>query len=274
MRRYLVASLKLTPANPTFTEARDAVLLAALSSDRADYDLFVDAFAKRGMGSGAASPDRADANHKGVVESFQTGADLTIVPETLALDQTQTFCDSDGVLDNGEQGSLRFKVFNAGNKDAQNGVVTVAVASDSPVLVNGGKTATVKLPTMGPLSEKVIRVPVSLAGAQGVVPVRMDLEVSACHEAAAYVIEGEGLFGAEGGTRAKAGELVVFAEGGGEVAIASAGAAPLAVMLLGGRPAEGPLVFHGPFVMNSVEQARAADIAYRTGRMGTLPAAR
>ena len=104
--------------------------------------------------------------------------------------------------------------------------------------------------------------------------VRMDLEVSACHEAAAYVIEGEGLFGAEGGTRAKAGELVVFAEGGGEVAIASAGAAPLAVMLLGGRPAEGPLVFHGPFVMNSVEQARAADIAYRTGRMGTLPAAR
>lgn len=179
MRRYLVASLKLTPANPTFTEARDAVLLAALSSDRADYDLFVDAFAKRGMGSGAASPDRADANHKGVVESFQTGADLTIVPETLTLDQTQTFCDSDGVLDNGEQGSLRFKVFNAGNKDAQNGVVTVAVASDSPVLVNGGKTATVKLPTMGPLSEKVIRVPVSLAGAQGVVPVRMDLEVTA-----------------------------------------------------------------------------------------------
>ena len=41
-------------------------------------------------------------------------------------------------------------------------------------------------------------------------------------------------------------------------------------MLLGGAPAEGPLVFHGPFVMNSVEQVRAAEIAYRTGRMGTL----
>jgi redox-sensitive bicupin YhaK (pirin superfamily) len=40
--------------------------------------------------------------------------------------------------------------------------------------------------------------------------------------------------------------------------------------VIGGEPAEGPLVFHGPFVMNSVEQARAADIAYRTGRMGSL----
>ena len=29
-------------------------------------------------------------------------------------------------------------------------------------------------------------------------------------------------------------------------------------------------MFHGPFVMNSIEQARAADIAFRTGRMGTL----
>jgi redox-sensitive bicupin YhaK (pirin superfamily) len=41
-------------------------------------------------------------------------------------------------------------------------------------------------------------------------------------------------------------------------------------MLLGGAPAEGPLVFHGPFVMNSVDQVRAAEIAFRTGRMGSL----
>ena len=38
----------------------------------------------------------------------------------------------------------------------------------------------------------------------------------------------------------------------------------------GKAPAEGPLVFHGPFVMNSVDQVRAAEIAYRTGRMGQL----
>jgi redox-sensitive bicupin YhaK (pirin superfamily) len=41
-------------------------------------------------------------------------------------------------------------------------------------------------------------------------------------------------------------------------------------MVLGGAPAEGPLVFHGPFVMSSIDQVRAAEIAYRTGRMGHL----
>lgn len=42
------------------------------------------------------------------------------------------------------------------------------------------------------------------------------------------------------------------------------------VMLLGGAPAEEPLVFHGPFVMNSVEQIRFAEKAYMTGQMGAL----
>jgi redox-sensitive bicupin YhaK (pirin superfamily) len=96
------------------------------------------------------------------------------------------------------------------------------------------------------------------------------LEVAACHEAAAYVIEGGGSFGPAGATRASAGELVVYADSGGELAAANAGTRPLELMLLGGAPAEGPLVFHGPFVMNSLEQARAAEIAYRTGRMGVL----
>jgi redox-sensitive bicupin YhaK (pirin superfamily) len=96
------------------------------------------------------------------------------------------------------------------------------------------------------------------------------LEVCACHEAGAYVIDGEGSFGPAGATRAAAGELVVYADTGGELAATNEGARPLELMLLGGAPAEGPLVFHGPFVMNSLEQARAAEIAYRTGRMGSL----
>jgi redox-sensitive bicupin YhaK (pirin superfamily) len=96
------------------------------------------------------------------------------------------------------------------------------------------------------------------------------LEVAACHEAAAYVMDGEGSFGPAGTTRASAGELVVYADTGGELAATNEGARPLELLLLGGAPAEGPLVFHGPFVMNSVEQARAAEVAYRTGRMGVL----
>lgn len=87
-------------------------------------------------------------------------------------------------------------------------------------------------------------------------------------ELAAYVIAGEGRFGPEG-EGAATGELALFASGE-TVRVQNAGAATLEVLLLGGAPAEGPLVFHGPFVMNSVDQVRAAEIAFRTGRMGSL----
>jgi hypothetical protein len=86
-------------------------------------------------------------------------------------------------------------------------------------------------------------------------------------EAAAYVIEGEARIGE---SLARVGNLVVFAGTEGALRIENAGSGRLEAMVLGGAPAEGPLVFHGPFVMNSVEQVRAAEVAYRTGRMGTL----
>jgi redox-sensitive bicupin YhaK (pirin superfamily) len=66
------------------------------------------------------------------------------------------------------------------------------------------------------------------------------------------------------------GELAVLAGTQGALRVCNAGTGTLEVMVLGGAPAEGPLVFHGPFVMNSVDQVRAAEIAYRTGRMGEL----
>jgi redox-sensitive bicupin YhaK (pirin superfamily) len=99
---------------------------------------------------------------------------------------------------------------------------------------------------------------------------RVALEVAPCFEAGAYVIAGEGRFGAPDAVAARTGELAAYANEGGFLEAANAGAAPLEVLFLGGAPAEGPLVFHGPFVMNSVEQARAAEIAFRTGRMGQL----
>ena len=96
------------------------------------------------------------------------------------------------------------------------------------------------------------------------------LDIAACHEAAVYVIEGEGAFGPADGERASVGDLVVYANEGGALSVANSAVASLELMVLGGAPAEGPLVFSGPFVMNSTEQVRAAEIAFRTGRMGTL----
>ena len=71
------------------------------------------------------------------------------------------------------------------------------------------------------------------------------------------------------GTALGEGRLAVLGNDGA-LAMANAGSEPLEALVLGGAPAEGPLVFHGPFVMNSVDQVRAAEIAYRTCRMGHL----
>ncbi|TAN65852.1 MAG: hypothetical protein EPN17_15480 [Methylobacter sp.] len=72
MLDYLVASLKMTPANPTFLEARDALLVVAKARDPADYALFWQAFAKRGAGIDAKAPKHYSRNHAGVVEDFTT----------------------------------------------------------------------------------------------------------------------------------------------------------------------------------------------------------
>jgi quercetin 2,3-dioxygenase len=116
--------------------------------------------------------------------------------------------------------------------------------------------------------------PTFLAHATLAAGVRASVGVAACFEAAAYVIEGEGAFGREAGKRAARGELALYEDEGGSLVMANDGPAPLEVLLFGGAPAEGPLVFHGPFVMNSMEQIRAAEIAYQTGRMGVLAPAR
>jgi redox-sensitive bicupin YhaK (pirin superfamily) len=89
-------------------------------------------------------------------------------------------------------------------------------------------------------------------------------------EAAAYVIEGEGSFDEQDTVHSGTGQLVLWQGNEPLLRFSNPGSAKLEVMILGGAPAEGPLVFHGPFVMNSVEQVRAAEIAYRTGRMGEL----
>jgi large repetitive protein len=112
MLRYLVAGLKLTPGQPTFTEARDALLAATAAADLADFQLFAAAFARRGLGLGAVSPDRASTTHAGVVETFTTGSDLAFVGAT--LDDEAQYCDRDGVLDVGERGRLTLTLRNLG----------------------------------------------------------------------------------------------------------------------------------------------------------------
>ncbi len=43
--------------------------------------------------------------------------------------------------------------------------------------------------------------------------------------------------------------------------------------MLGGRPLHEPVMFYGPFVMNTEAEIAQAISDYRAGRMGTIPAA-
>ncbi|HEY0380177.1 MAG TPA: pirin family protein [Pyrinomonadaceae bacterium] len=91
------------------------------------------------------------------------------------------------------------------------------------------------------------------------------------YSAFAYVVDGEGLFGAEG-ERAADGQMVMFAQDGDEVAInnpADAGAT-LDVLLIAGVPLNEPVARYGPFVMNTESEIYQAIEDYRQGRMGEI----
>lgn len=131
MRTYLVAGLKATPGDPTFTEARDAMLAVAAAADAQDFVAFCNAFSRRGIGTGAVSPDRASTTNAGVVESFVCGGDLVYV--SASVDDSVMNCDSDGILDKGEKGLLHVSVKNSGGT-ALSGT-TASISSTNPMVV-------------------------------------------------------------------------------------------------------------------------------------------
>ena len=70
MQDYIIAGLKMTPADATYTEARDAVLAAAMATSFDDYARCSKGFAKRGNGLRAVAPARSSSDLVGVVEDY------------------------------------------------------------------------------------------------------------------------------------------------------------------------------------------------------------
>ncbi len=163
MKGYLVASLKMTPASPTFLEARDAVLAAAYASDPVDGDLFAQAFAKRGAGVNAIAPDRFSDNHSGVVESYEIGSNLSFVNASFADDLVS--CDSDGYLDNNEKGTLTVTLKNNGSQALSN---TVATVTSSNAGVNFPAGNVINFSSSDPLDQVTATVVVEGKGLSGI----------------------------------------------------------------------------------------------------------
>jgi len=91
------------------------------------------------------------------------------------------------------------------------------------------------------------------------------------YNAFAYVLEGSGLFGSQL-ERGEDGQMVIFAQDGGEVTIANRADAEksLDLLLIAGVPLNEPVVRYGPFVMNTEAEIIQAIEDYRNGRMGRI----
>jgi hypothetical protein len=172
MKRYLVASLKVTPVDPTLLEARDAVLAAALATDERDYRTFWEAFARRGAGVGAEGPPKDSTNNQGVKESSFVGNSVQLVSATLS-DDTIT-CDHDGILDPGEVGSVEVTVRNDGVETLTQ--ATAEIAAESKVVTLAAVTPQ-KLPTLKPFETTKIKLPISIAKGTPVDPIEIAVVV-------------------------------------------------------------------------------------------------
>ncbi|WP_028007521.1 M36 family metallopeptidase [Solimonas flava] len=150
MKDYVIAGLKMTPSSPTFTEARDGVLAAALATDPADYALAARAFAKRGLGLHAVAPARSSTDNAGVVESYVAFAAPapTLVAGIGATADGFDGCDGDGILDAGESARLSFALFNNGAYTPGE-TVTATVGSDAAGLSLGGGKLSFVAPAIG-----------------------------------------------------------------------------------------------------------------------------
>ncbi|HSB64796.1 MAG TPA: M36 family metallopeptidase, partial [Thermoanaerobaculia bacterium] len=158
MKGYLVASLKMTPVAPTFTEARDAVLAAALANDVVDYVEMQQAFAKRGAGIGAVSPDRFATDNVPVVESFQTGPELVF--QGASVDDGLAWCVADGILDSGEYGHLVVTLKNIGTTTLTGTTATITSPSAGVSFPNGN---TIVFPSSEPVATTTGSVVVAFA---------------------------------------------------------------------------------------------------------------
>jgi hypothetical protein len=158
MSDYMVAGMMLAPADATFTEQRDAILAAAMANDPADALTIAEAFAKRGAGACAVAPERFSADFEGVAPDFAIGPEPVI--QAVTFESGAVTCDTDSVLDAGEQGLIVVQLFNTGVVELVGAKVTVKTAAGA-VTFPAGSTATAE--PIAPMTAGTVSIPVALA---------------------------------------------------------------------------------------------------------------
>jgi quercetin 2,3-dioxygenase len=102
---------------------------------------------------------------------------------------------------------------------------------------------------------------------------QLDLPWQPDYNALVYGLAGRGTAGVERRPLGL-GQLAVFGPGDAIRVAAEAGAAPLDLFVMGGRPIREPVAQYGPFVMNTRAELIQAFEDYQKGRLGVIPAQR
>ncbi|RYV03417.1 peptidase M36 [Shewanella sp. OPT22] len=190
MKTYIVSGYKMTPIAPTFTEARDAILAVAYANDPEDYTVILKAFAARGLGLGAVSPERFSNDHAGAVESYDTElAAFNVKSHALNANYeglTVGYCSNDNIMDKGETGTVSFTIKNTGNLDIENIQAKVKVTSEHDVtFANAGA---VTFSTLSGAFSEITSDPIEFSLDESGVGEVLELELSFMDEEGSEVI--------------------------------------------------------------------------------------
>ncbi|HEY0133467.1 MAG TPA: M36 family metallopeptidase, partial [Nannocystis sp.] len=184
---YVVAGMILAPPSPTFTEQRDALLMAAAARSNADFTTIAEAFARRGAGSCAVSPPKNSVDFKGVVEDFQLRANGVLLTATIG--EGDASCDGDGVIDIGEDGRIDLEFYNGGAALLPPGSKIEVIDPDPALVFPNGSVVT--MPELAPLAKTTASIEIAVAGLTDYRPVDVKLRVTtidSCNEVSERVL--------------------------------------------------------------------------------------
>ncbi len=145
--QLITDALKMTPVNPTFIDARDAILQADCATNACANETSIWAgFADRGLGYGAAAPykvmGRYVPSHEGIHESF-TSPVLAVVNPLTDVTIDDSAANNNGVIDPGEPVKLTVKLTNPW-RGASKGVAsaTATLSTTTPGITIYDNTST------------------------------------------------------------------------------------------------------------------------------------
>ncbi|MCM3871622.1 MAG: M36 family metallopeptidase [Pyrinomonadaceae bacterium] len=169
MLQIVTDAMKLTPINPNFTDARDALIDAdCVTNACANEQSIWDGFADRGLGYGARPSSAFGfapvATHQGVVESF-TAPNLDV--QSVAVDDS--LGNNNTAIDPGEPISITVTLTNPwrnASKNVASATATLATSTAGVVIVDGNSTYPA-IPAQGSAAGDVFQFTVPLTAACG-----------------------------------------------------------------------------------------------------------